>query len=168
MDMSRSIITLRRTVRKFEHDRKCQPWWSFHQREEGKHLVKVTSLSADTNSRSGKSRLDSSCCGDGALLPSNNNHVTAEHEVTLTWPGPLPPVQPEQMTCPRSGSCLGTKHLGLQRSWMRLTQSCSDVHSWSRLWPSCQQYKHQGQTPVSYLSFLNGTQHWNREICLQW
>lgn len=89
-----SMIPLSQTVRKFEHDRKCPAWWSFHQGE-GKHLVGVTSLSADTNSTTGKYRLDSSW--DGAMLPSNNNHfIIADYYLTSTWPVPPPPVP----TCP--------------------------------------------------------------------
>lgn len=63
---------------------------------DGKHLEWVTSPSADTNSQSGKSRLDSGCGQDGGKLPSNNNHVTAEYYLISAWPGPPPPPVPNR------------------------------------------------------------------------
>lgn len=159
-----SMIPLSQTVGKFEHDRKCQPWWSFHQGE-GKHLVKVTLLSADTNSRTGKSRLDSGCGRDE--LPTNNNHVIADYYLTPTWLGPPPtvPTRTDDMSH-TVGYGNETTHLGSQRSWMRLTWSCSFVHgSGYDLHLSSQR---QGQTSLGYLSFPSGTQQWNRGICLQW
>lgn len=55
--------------------------------------------------------------------------------------------------------------VGLQQSWMRLT--------WRRSYDQGSGYdlplssRSQGQTPLGYLSFPNGTQQWNRDICLQ-
>lgn len=157
------MIQLSQTVRKFEHDRKCQPWWSFHQWE-GKHLVGATSLSADTNSRTGKSSLESSCGQDGAMLPTNNNHVIADYYKSPTWPGPPLPVP--NRTDDMSDTVSYKGHLGLQQYGTRLTWSCSYVHSSGYDLPLSSQS--QGQTSHSYLSFPNGTQQWNRDICLQW
>lgn len=90
------MSSLSQTVRKFEHDRKFQPWWCFHQRE-GKHLVGVTLLPMDTNSWNGKSRLDSSSGQNAATLSSNNNHWLLS-DPQMTWTTMCPPK--DQMTCP--------------------------------------------------------------------
>lgn len=103
---------------------------------------------------------------DGAMLPTNNNHVISDYHLTPTWPGPPPPVpnRTDDMSDTVSYNVSGneTGHLGLQQSWMRLTWSCTYVHgSGYDLPPSSQS---QGQTSLSYLSFPNGTQQWNRHL----
>lgn len=151
------MSSLIQTARKLEHDRKCQPFWSFHQRE-GKHLVGVTSLPMDTNSQNGKSRLDSSSAQDGAMLSSNNNHAITDYYLTPMWPWPL--------CVPLQTTWWGQRgHLGLHQSWMRLTWTCSSRYAHDSGYGFPLSSESQGQTSLCYLSFQ--TKHNSGDICLQ-
>lgn len=118
-----SAIQLSHTVRKFEHDRKCQPWWSFHQ-SKGKHLEGMTSLWADTNTRTGKSRLDSSC---GTWTVEPYPLITTVAWLTIIWP----PCDLHRHTCPQAEqmTCPTCK---LQQEWDR-TFGITGSPGWA--WP---------------------------------
>lgn len=99
MHMSMSIITLSRTVGKFEHDRKCQPWWSFHQRERGETPGESDATVSGHKQQNWKVQTGLQL-RLGWCSVTNNNHVTADYYLTLTWHGPPAPVPSQQMTCP--------------------------------------------------------------------
>lgn len=53
---------------------------------ERKHPVKVASLSAGANLRTGKSKPESSRCRDAAVLPNSATHVSTYHHVSPSSP----------------------------------------------------------------------------------
>lgn len=53
---------------------------------ERKHPVKVASLSAGANLRTGKSKPESSRCKDAAVLPNSTTHVSTYNHVAPTGP----------------------------------------------------------------------------------
>lgn len=93
------MIPLSETVRKFEHDRKCQPWWSFHQ-ERGNTWWKWRHCQRTQTAELESPDWAPVAAGMVQCYPQ----ITITSLITIIWPlhdlGHHHLSPPEQMTCP--------------------------------------------------------------------
>lgn len=139
---------------------------SVREKEGGNTWWRWRHCPADTNSTIGKSSLGSSLWVGWCSDPL----ITTMSAPTIIWPwhdpNNLDPTSPEHKICPTLiFILLVDKAFGITGwNWPEYVPPFTYGSGYDL--PLCS--LSQGQTSLCYLSFPNGTQRCNRDICLQW